>query len=188
MTRSRDVAKQGGLVQVIPTSVAVGSGSGSAAANGAVNFTSVSSVSLNGCFNSTYENYMIKFNHSSQTNNGGAIYFRLRGSGSDLATSNYDNKILGIDANANNFSGVFNYHYLGAMASDMGHAEIQVYKPNSPVNSRTITHTSLGYNGNQIYYTGGSRFTTTTAADGFSILPASGTFTGTIRIYGYNNG
>jgi len=150
-------------------------------------FSSQAAANFNNVFSSPYENYAIKFNLTSQTNNGGAIYLRLRGSGSDLATTNYDNHILGIDASANNFVGNFNYYYLGALASDMGHSEVQLFKPASPVNSRTITHTGIGYNGNQIYYSGGARFTTTTAADGFSILTASGTFSGTVRLYGYRN-
>jgi hypothetical protein len=151
-------------------------------------FAGASTLSINNVFDSTkYQNYSVFFNMISQTTNGGAIYFRLRNAGSDLATSIYDNHILGLDASANNFAGTQSYHYLGALAADYGMAEIQLIQPYANSNNRVIKHTSLGYNGNQIYYTGGTRVISTTVADGFTILPASGVFSGTIRVYGYRN-
>jgi hypothetical protein len=50
-----------GLVSIVPTSVAVGSGSASVGANGAVTFTGVSSISLNSCFTSQFNSYKIVF-------------------------------------------------------------------------------------------------------------------------------
>jgi hypothetical protein len=151
-------------------------------------FAGASTLSINNVFDSTkYQNYLVFFNMISQTNNAGAIYLRLRNAGSDLATSIYDNHVLGLDASANNFAGTFNYHYLGALAADYGMAEIQLIQPYANSNNRVIKHTSLGYNGNQIYYTGGTRVISTTVSDGFTILPASGVFSGTIRVYGYRN-
>ena len=43
----------GGLIAIVPTSVAVGSGTGSSSGNGLVTFAGVSSVSLNGVFSAT---------------------------------------------------------------------------------------------------------------------------------------
>jgi hypothetical protein len=48
-----------GLVQIVPSSVTVASGSGSANGNGAVEFSGCSSISLNGIFSSSYDNYRI---------------------------------------------------------------------------------------------------------------------------------
>ena len=52
---------QPGMKLVVPSSVAVGSGSGSVATQGTVTFSGASSVSINGCFSSTYDNYRILF-------------------------------------------------------------------------------------------------------------------------------
>jgi hypothetical protein len=48
-----------GLTQIIPTSVSVGSGSGTVSAGGAVTFSGATSISLNGAFTSTYQNYRL---------------------------------------------------------------------------------------------------------------------------------
>ena len=65
MTRSRQTADWGsraGLAKIVPSSVAVGSGTGSANSLGTVTFSGASSVSLNGCFSSTYDNYRLMLN------------------------------------------------------------------------------------------------------------------------------
>ena len=51
-----------GLKLLVPTSVAVGSGTGTANAAGQVTFTGASSVQLNGVFTTTYDNYKIVLN------------------------------------------------------------------------------------------------------------------------------
>ena len=79
---------QPGMKMVVPTSVAVGSGSGSVDTNGAVTFSGASSVSLNGCFTSAYQNYSIIVNDDSASATGYQL-FRLRTNGTDNSTSNY---------------------------------------------------------------------------------------------------
>jgi hypothetical protein len=78
-----------GLVQVIPTSIAVTGGSGSVGSNGAVNFTSVTSLSVNGCFNSTYDCYRLVLNLDPNATGYNSITGRLRTSGTDASGSNY---------------------------------------------------------------------------------------------------
>ena len=48
-----------GLVPIVPTSVNVNAGSGSVAADGTITISGASSVTLNGIFSSTYNNYYI---------------------------------------------------------------------------------------------------------------------------------
>jgi hypothetical protein len=76
-----------GLIPIVPSSVAVGSGSGSAASDGLVTFTGASSVSLNGVFSSTYRNYEIMFNLTTMNTASSAVGLRLRASGTDNSTS-----------------------------------------------------------------------------------------------------
>jgi hypothetical protein len=77
-----------GLTQIVPTSVAVGSGSGSVDANGAVTFSAASSISINGCFSSTYDNYRIVFYNSVPTSSSQSR-IRFRRSNADITSSNY---------------------------------------------------------------------------------------------------
>jgi hypothetical protein len=85
MTRSRQTADWGsraGLAKIVPTSVTVGSGSGSASALGTVTFSGCSSVSLNGVFSSAYNNYKVLVNVNSIDSTGtNIIYLRFGTSG-----------------------------------------------------------------------------------------------------------
>ena len=77
-----------GLAPIIPTSVAVGSGTGSVGATGLITFSGVSSVSINGCFTSAYTNYRVVARYTNASTLS-ALYCRLRASGTN-ATNNYD--------------------------------------------------------------------------------------------------
>lgn len=74
---------------IIPTSVSsTGAGNSSSInTNGSVSFTNCETISLNGIFSSTYDNYMIIFRSSLS----GATYIdaRLRSSGTDATAANY---------------------------------------------------------------------------------------------------
>jgi len=90
MTRSRQTADWGsraGLAKIVPSSVAVGSGTGSASTTGTVTFSGCSSVSLNDVFSATYDDYKIVINVES----AGApeLGIRMRVSGSDNSSSIY---------------------------------------------------------------------------------------------------
>ena len=76
-----------GLVVMTPTSIAsTGTGnSSSIGANGKVTFSSCETLSLNGVFTSSYDNYMIVCRHSVTANDG--LRFRLRASGTDNSTA-----------------------------------------------------------------------------------------------------
>jgi hypothetical protein len=88
------MAEIAGLKLIVPSSVA---GSGvSVSASGKVTFTAASSISVNGCFNSSYDNYLIvirgKISAITQ------LEFRMRASGSDATGSNYTRQLLSADS------------------------------------------------------------------------------------------
>lgn len=75
-----------GLKLIVPTSVA---GSGvSVSASGKVTFTSATSISVNGCFSATYDNYLIVMRHNWPNSTSEGLYGRLRASGTDNSTAN----------------------------------------------------------------------------------------------------
>ena len=89
----------GGMVLMTPTSIAsTGTGNSSSInANGSVTFSSCATLSLNGVFTSSYDNYMIVIRHtpSAATN----VAMRLRASGTDNSTaSSYVRQYLGADS------------------------------------------------------------------------------------------
>ena len=180
----------GGLVQLIPSSVAVGSGSGSVDANGAVTFSAASSISLNGAFTSTYDHYRIILNISTNSA-GGYLNLRLRASNADLTTSDYFSAViqaafgstaLGNDNGGNSQSTWNRFGYLDSslpanIQTDLSSPYLSQYSFFTNYNTRT------GYG----HQSAGGVYKATTPADGITIYPASGTITGTVRVYGYKN-
>ena len=75
-----------GLVVMTPSSIAYSGTSASINADGSVDFSAVTSLSLNGVFTSDYDNYMVVMGGTSITSPA-SIYWRLRASNSDNSTS-----------------------------------------------------------------------------------------------------
>jgi hypothetical protein len=149
-------------------------------------FSAVSSVSVNGCFTSTYQNYRILISATSSADNQNA--FRLRASGSDNSTANSytfqdfvadgnfvgGGRTTGTSANFARFGGDINYAVLEF--TQVAEAKATGF----------ISLSQAGVSGGLIYqYVG--RHNQTVAYDGFTIFPPSGTITGTLRVYGYRN-
>ena len=179
-----------GLVQIVPTSVAVGSGSGSVDANGAVTFSGASSVSLNSCFSATYDNYLVLVSYTG-TGTAVDLNIRLRLSGTD-ATGAGTYKSQYIDASSTSVSGARDsntYHLIGtssSTASMLQSSKVHLYDvfKASPtaIQAENQSNLSSGY----LRIVGGSH-TVSTAYDGFTVYPGSGNLTGLIRVYGYKN-
>jgi|694.fasta_scaffold125407_3 hypothetical protein len=196
MTRSRQTADWGsraGLAKIVPSSVAVGSGTGSADSLGTVTFSGASSISLNGIFSATYRNYrvLLDFVNASET----SVSMRLRASGSDLSTSVYNYATYrfrsgNVAANDNFGEGQTSAIFSGDTGTDG--RTFYTFEFNSPqiaANTNITMNfikgiTTTGFNA--IAGFGGTRVRDSYQADGFSIFPSSGTSTGTITIYGYN--
>ena len=149
-------------------------------------FSSSSIVSFNNCFTSTYENYKIVWTANSVSSLG-TILLRLRASGTDNTTTNYGSSgvyalfagtVSGTGYNAQNYWAI---HYCANTSSQ--HRSIELMQPQVAYNT---SFGSVGSNADaNAYYAGW--FGATTQFDGFSILPGSGTMTGTVRVYGYRN-
>ena len=77
-----------GLVVMTPSSISYSGTSASINADGSVDFSAVTSLSLNGVFTSNYDNYMVNLRYTNTTS-AAAIYFRLRSSGTDQSTGGY---------------------------------------------------------------------------------------------------
>jgi len=78
-----------GFVCTVPTSVDVaGAGSsGSVDSEGKVTYSTATSVSVNGCFSSSYTNYMVVMDYDASSASAN-LHVRLRASGTDDSTSN----------------------------------------------------------------------------------------------------
>lgn len=184
-----------GLVPIVPASVTVGSGTGSVASGGMVTFSGASSVSLNNCFNGTYNNYKIICSAGSTTL-GAGFYFRLRLGATDQTSSSW---FYGgaFSRSTGGSPAVWAGH--GSSVLDVGrtHSDLVAQKSgftmdllNPYVSAKQAIVTCnwygedatspLGGNVNGVYAL------SPLAADGLTIYANAANLTGTIKVYGYN--
>jgi hypothetical protein len=185
MTKARDLASGGfGLVLVKPSTVVNGTDNG----KGTVSFSAASTVSLNGCFNSTYDNYLLVFN-SIVANGSVTVDLRLRASGTDSSASYswglvaVNQLAAAVDAGGSNATA---FRLFNASSDKSGFSNLNINDPFKA--ERTLFNGSLtgSFSGNAAGGANGGVHSVATSYDGFTIL-SSGTITGTVSVYGYNN-
>ena len=180
-----------GLVPITPTSVVVGSGTGSASGNGLVTFAGVSSVSLNGVFSSTYNSYRIVLVPTTASTTGINVTCRLRAAGTDnsTASSYVTNSLYGNGSSALSSQDVQAQWYIidsyNTTNQTFAAATIEMYKPNQAVITTMISSSHYNTGSATITNQRSGTQTATTQFDGFSILASTGTIGGTISVYGY---
>jgi hypothetical protein len=193
MTRSRQTADWGsraGLAKIVPSSVAVGSGTGSANALGTVTFSGVSSVSLNGCFSSTYDDYKIVI-HKDTVSTANGLSTRLRASGTDLSTSVYQFVYIGVRSSNTTQTGFST----GASSLSIGDNTIATgmsvtfdlsnpFRTTGKKNWHTWGHWGLASSENTGLFFN-AYVDNTTSYDGITFFTSTGTMTGSVSVYGY---
>lgn len=147
-----------------------------------------SSLSVNNCFTTTYDNYLVVW-----TGYGSAdvwMSMRLRASAADNTAANYDRQNLtwqSTSLTGARTTGATEWTMVGGNTTAGDNATmLHVFSPK--LASRTSMRSTTTYNSSGGY---GAEclagFTATTQFDGFSLYPTSGTITGTVRVYGYQN-
>ncbi len=158
-----------------------------------ISISAAATTNVNNVFSSTYQNYYINFTMSAISNVDTRTGFRLRASGTD-ATSNYNSQRTG-GYQSTTFS------ESDPMGSDewffcQGNSGVPtssavtfwIYNPFEAVPTKFISNSfdrsssiglitgiNMGHNTNATSY------------DGFSLIQAAGTVSGTLRIYGLRN-
>ena len=150
-------------------------------------FSAAASVSVNNCFTSAYRNYRIIVEGAGSLSGGAFVDWRFRVGGADNSTNNYFYSYNTVDASStetNVGAGSQTAFRIGNAASIGFGFDITVTSPQLAA-THTI-NTLFSSAGSAIGITGraGGTFNTATSFDGFSLLPASGTITGTYRVYG----
>ena len=157
-------------------------------------FSAVASQSINDVFSATYDNYVLIMDFSSSANV--SINFRLRASGSDLSTTDYNYHTQTLATNSTTYSAIAggaetSFKITTSDGTDsLKSVDVTLLRPFLTQQTSLIgTHNYSGISGAPPYKGGtvhGS-FSLTTSATGFTIFPVSGTITGKIRVYGVKN-
>jgi hypothetical protein len=173
-----------GLRMVVPTSVSVGSGSGSANANGFVTFSGASTISLNGVFSSTYDNYLIMCEFFASGNI--SLSARMRLAGTDASGSNYTRQGLIGDTTTASATQTINAtsSTIAFGGTARNNFKFELFSP--AIAQRT---TGIVYNAEQAPALRINTFyhDVATAYDGITFITSAGTFSGTIGVYGFKD-
>lgn len=178
----------GGLALVTPTSIA-NSGGTASLSGAAITFTGVSSISVNGVFTSSFANYRIMARIYGDATNR-AVRLRFRASGSDNTTTQYSvggyrvrvtGSLAGYNENGSTYA-VVNYvnETRGSLSMDVIDPQTAEFTKFSGTGTGSDDTAGIG----EFF---GGYFANTTAFDGFSLIPNTGTLTGLMRIYSYGN-
>lgn len=184
-----EARKLSGLVPVVPASISPAGGSASANSLGVVTFTGVTAISLNSVFTSSYKNYRIVINLTS--NNALSCLMRMRASGADVTTATYNqagysssgSTLSAFNATALTYVILFDT-YVGI---DTG-ASYDIFKPQLSAQT-TLAGVAIGVPGGTVKSQATNFYHSVAAAyDGFSLITNStNTITGTVQVFGYED-
>ena len=173
-----------GLTLISPTSIANSGGSASAS-GGAVTFTDVTSLSLNGVFTSDYDNYRIVVSRDASA--GGTLDMRLRVGGVDTSSADYDYIrvfVYGTSSVAGARGLSATSWYLGYMPTvRIGMCSADIFGPNLTASTQ---YSAIGGSAQELTTSMGE-LDLATSYDGLTLIPSAGDMTGKIRVYGYKN-
>ena len=178
----------GGMQLVTPTSIAYSGTSASIGANGSVEFSAVTSLSLNGVFTGDYDNYMVVVRFLGTTGNVG-LFARLRTSGTDASGTDYTfQRLLAESTTVNGArTSSANYARLSSTNNGVYHGfTTNIYGPYlaQPTAYRTVTVEGEG-GARMLDYAGTHGLST--SYDGLTVYPevsVSSTFSGLVSVYG----
>lgn len=149
-------------------------------------FSLVSSVSVNNCFSSLYENYVMLFNCTSSVDTG--LRLRLRSSGVNNASSAYTRQRLVVDSTTVSATRDSDqtYYYPSSVYSNTNALRMDINGPY--LNQRTTFSSQALYSWAMatMFLTVGTH-TVQSSFDGFTMDVPTGTISGTVRIYGVRN-
>ena len=148
-------------------------------------FSGAASVSFNNCFSSVYENYKIVARYVGTSDVG--MYFRLRSSGVDDSSTNYTRqRIVASNTTLSSIRDLGNVYYLTSLNTEENALTADIFAPFQTRSTTFITQSLYGNARADTFHTTGTHFVSS-SFDGMSFIPSGGTFTGSIRVYGYRN-
>jgi hypothetical protein len=150
--------------------------------------SAVASQSVNDVFSATYTNYRIVLNAVGNGNTNIGILMRLRVSGADNSTANYDRNLLSLaTTQVYSYTGSQTSFLIGPQSTTDSGISLDIYNPEKA--ARTSFTGLSYYNANAEMDVNGGIFNLTTQFTGFTLIPLGGVspvITGEVSVYGYN--
>ena len=151
-------------------------------------FTTASTVEIDNAFSATYTNYKIFIRY--QTSSTGDIYSRFRVGGVSASGANYNSQLVsGNGSTASAFRETSQTSmYIGddSNGAFFSSLELSIYAPFAaePTIATCINNRSNGNYTSSVSQLFATNHTVATSYDGFQLIVASGTITGTYTVYG----
>jgi hypothetical protein len=152
----------------------------------ATTFTASSTINVNSCFTSTYENYRVMISFSNL--NASAVTMRYRTATTDNSSATYVSRQWQVsDASAAATRGSNATSIAIDTGNTYGAITLDILSPQKTMRTFSFSNSqAFASSASGIGVTGAGMFDNTTVFDGFSIL-GSANMTGTLRVYGYKN-
>lgn len=152
-------------------------------------FSAASTVSIDNCFSATYVHYMLTRNllgSAADVN----LNVRLRKSGVDTASLYRRQSVNGDSTTITGLQTLTDTSYLTAFGwtetTATGFGELHLFNPFQPVFGTGWADASFAVTGAvQMNYRVISQDSTASGYDGITVIPASGTITGSISVFGW---
>ena len=148
-------------------------------------FTTSAALNINDIFSTTYDHYKLIFTMSNSAST--AITARLRVSGADNTNSTYNTQRLTVSAttvSAAVATSATSFEVTDYTASETFIVDAMFYNPFASKNTNVIFQSTVEVPPS--YWVRSGLFDATTSFTGLSILPISGTITGTVSVWGYS--
>jgi hypothetical protein len=153
--------------------------------------SAAASLNVNSCFSASYKNYQIIYNMTSATTSD-YIYLKLRASGTDSSTAYYGWLQRNFSSSGTQPTQTYNFGNASTGFEiggglKVGRAISDLQLPFEAVQTGFFGLSNVWDSGNarSISETVQGIHDASTSYDGFSLVPNSGTMTGTVYIYGY---
>lgn len=184
-----------GLMNIKPSDVVFGAGTGAVSESGLITFTNVNTILVSGVFGPAFKNYKLIFNLQSTSAAGANINLTYAAEGVQDTSSNYYRS--NFYSNSATVAGGYGagQAYMGALVGAgpsanvrSGLAEVTFFNPYAGKPVSQITHLGSGAAIAPVITQDNGYYNSATAAfDGFYIYQsASITFSGSMLVYGFN--
>jgi hypothetical protein len=146
-----------------------------------------STASIIGCFTSAYTNYVVVYNFTATSS---YLRMKLRTASADVSTG-YGTTNAFINDNSttvgflNSGAATFNDTRWLISQNVQSYGTMTIFNPQLAVSTFMQNDNSAISGTNSLRLFGGGRNTGTDVCTGLTIFPDSGTFTGTVTVYGY---
>jgi hypothetical protein len=151
-------------------------------------FTSTASAQqIDNCFTSTYENYFITYAGVGSTASAEFLLCRVVDGTSPISTAIYFNSLAysGTSAMTTTFQGSQTSWKVGLIGDVVSHLNLTLFNPQAAAKTSGTSSYIVSSNNDFLNGNNGLLINNTTQYEGLSFFPTSGTWSGTITVYGY---